>query len=61
MGKIHQYTIYLITMDAEAANTRVARSAIAQEISTNFDKVTGVPVASNVHSTLNDIKDVNSN
>jgi hypothetical protein len=45
---------------SEAAITRAARSVTAlQEISTNFNKETGVPVTSSAHSTL-DTKDVNS-
>ena len=46
---------------SEAAITRAARSVTAlQEVSTNFDKETGVPVTSSTHSTLDDIKDVNT-
>lgn len=46
---------------SEAAITRAARSVTAlQEVTTNFDKETRVPVTSSAHSTLDDIKDVNT-
>lgn len=46
---------------SEAAITRAARSVTAlQEISTKFDKETGVPITRSAHSTLDDTKDVNS-
>ena len=46
---------------SEAAITTAARSVTTlQEISTKFDKETGLPVTRSAHSTLDDIKDVNS-
>ena len=47
--------------NTEAAIIRAAQSVTAlQEISTKFDKETGILVTRNAHSTLNDTKDVNS-
>lgn len=46
---------------SEGAITRTARSVTTlQELSTRFDKVTGVPVTRGAHSTMDDTKDVNS-
>ena len=46
---------------SEQAITRAARSVtVLQEISTTFDKETGVPITRGAHSTLDDTKDVNT-